>query len=102
MRGSNGSRSILTNSCCFEHYLVLGKPISRAVAEQRMQEKFARSLTEDIALLLPGGITFTEDDAIDAFGKVWMELVARIKCDPWKLSEQVNGLCNGKMSNLLR
>lgn len=89
---------------CFEHYLALeGKPISRAVAEQRMLEKLARSLTEDIAPLLPGGITFTEDDAIDAFGKVWMELVARIKGDPWKLSEQViDGLRNGKMPNLLR
>ncbi len=89
---------------CFEHYLALeGKPISRAVAEQRMLEKLARSLTEDIAPLLPGGITFTEDDAIDAFGKVWMELVARIKGDPWKFSEQViDGLRNGKMPNLLR
>jgi hypothetical protein len=28
-----------------------------------MLEKLARSLTEDIAPLLPGGITFTEDDA---------------------------------------
>jgi len=41
---------------CFEHYLVLeGKPISRAVDEQRMLEKLARSLTEDSAPLLPGG-----------------------------------------------
>jgi predicted nucleotidyltransferase component of viral defense system len=89
---------------CFEHYLALeGKPISRAIAEQRMLEKLTRSLTEDIAPLLPGGITFTEDDAIDAFGKIWMKLVARIKGDPWKLSEQViDGLRNGKMPNLLR
>lgn len=68
-----------------------------------MLEKLARSLTEDIAPLLLVGITFTEDDAIDAFGKVWMELVARIKGDPWKLFEQViDGLRNGKMPNLLR
>jgi predicted nucleotidyltransferase component of viral defense system len=75
---------------CFEHYLALeGKPITRAVAEQRMLEKLARSLTEDIAPLLPAGITFTEDDAIQAFGKVWTGLVARIKGDPWKLTDKV-------------
>ena len=35
---------------CFDHYLALeGRPITRAVAEQRMLEKLARSLTEDIA-----------------------------------------------------
>jgi len=39
---------------CFVHYLALeGKPVSRAVAEQRMLEKLGRSLTEDIAPLLP-------------------------------------------------
>jgi len=75
---------------CFEHYLALdGKPITRAAAEQRMLEKLAWSLTDDIAPLLPTGITFTEDDAIDAFGKVWTELVARIKGDPWKLTDKV-------------
>ena len=89
---------------CFEHYLTLeGKPISRAIAEQRMLEKLRRSLTEDIAPLLPAGIQFDDDDAMDAFNHVWMELVARIKGDPWKLSEQVMGeLRNGKMPNLLR
>ena len=40
----------------FEHYLALeGNPISRAVAEQRMLEKFTRSLTEDIAPVAPIG-----------------------------------------------
>ncbi|KAF0192318.1 MAG: Uncharacterized protein FD165_943 [Gammaproteobacteria bacterium] len=75
---------------CFEHYLALeGNPITRAVAEQRMLEKVTRSLTEDIAPLLPVGITFTEDDAIQAFGKIWVELVAWIKGDPWKLTDKV-------------
>ncbi len=89
---------------CFEHYLVLeGKPISRAVAEQRMLEKLNRSLSEDIAPLLPAGIRFNDDDAMGAFNHVWTELVARIKGEPWKLSEQViNELRNGKMPNLLR
>jgi predicted nucleotidyltransferase component of viral defense system len=75
---------------CFEHYLSLErKPITRAAAEQRMLEKLTRSLTEDIAPLLPAGVTFTEDDAVDAFGKVWTALVARIKGDPWKLTDKV-------------
>lgn len=75
---------------CFEHYLAIeGKPITRAVAERRMLEKLARNLTEDIAPLLPAGITFTEVDAVQAFNKVWRELVARIKGDPWKLTDKV-------------
>jgi len=66
----------------FEHHLALeGKPITRAVAEQRMLEKLARSLTEDIAPLLPAGVRFNDDDAIDAFGRVWSELVVRLKGD---------------------
>jgi len=89
---------------CFEHYLALeGKRIARAAAEQRMLEKLARSLTEDIAPLLPAGVSFTGDDAIDAFGKVWTELVARIKGDPWKLTDKVvEDLRRKKHPNLLR
>lgn len=88
---------------CFEHYLALeGNSITRAVAEQRMLEKLERSLREDIAPLLPTGITFTDDDAIDAFGKVWTELVARIKGDPWKLTDKVvEELRQKKYPNLL-
>lgn len=74
----------------FEHYLALeGKPITRAVAEQRMLEKLARSLTEDIAPLLPVGVRFNDDDAINAFGRVWPELVVRLKGDAWKLTDKV-------------
>jgi predicted nucleotidyltransferase component of viral defense system len=89
---------------CFVHYLALeSKPISRAIAEQRMLEKLGRSLTEDIAPLLPTGIRFNDDDAMYAFGNVWTELIARIKGDPWKLSGQViDELRNGKIPNLLR
>lgn len=104
---NEGLRQLLMNLdkliACFQHYLVLeGKPITRAVAEQRMLEKLTRSLTEDIAPLLPAGVTFTEDDAIDAFGKVWTELVARIKGDPWKLTDKViEELRQKKHPNLL-
>lgn len=89
---------------CFEHYLSLeGKPVSRAVAEQRMLKKLNRSLTEDIALLLPADIRFNNDDAITAFNHVWTELITRIKGEPWKLSEQlINELRNGKLPKLLQ
>ncbi len=89
---------------CFEHYLALeGTPITRANAEQRMLEKLRRSLTDDIAPLLPVGIRFDDDAAMVAFNHVWRELIVRIKGEPWKLSEQViNELRNGKMPNLLK
>lgn len=75
---------------CFEHYLALeDKPITRAMAEQRMLEKLSRSLTEDIAPLLPTGIRFNDNDATQAFERVWKELIARIKGDPWKLTDKV-------------
>lgn len=89
---------------CFDHYLALeGKPITRAVAEQRMLEKLTRSLTEDIAPLLSAGVRFNNDDAIKAFERVWMELIARIKGDTWKLTEQViEELRQRNYPNLLR
>ena len=59
---------------CFDHYLALeGKPVTRAIAEQRMLEKLTRSLTEDINPLLPVGVRFAEADAIHAFDRVWIE-----------------------------
>lgn len=74
----------------FEHYLALeGKPITRAVAEQRMLEKLTHSLTEDIAPLLRPGVRFNDDDALDAFELVWSSLVARLKGDAWKLTDTV-------------
>ena len=74
---------------CFDHYLALeGKPITRANAEQRMLEKLTRSLTEDIAPLLPPGIHFHEDDAVAAFESIWTTLIARMKGDPWKQTER--------------
>lgn len=74
---------------CFDHYLALeGKPITRAIAEQRMLEKLTRSLIEDIAPLLPTGVRFNDDDATQAFEHVWNELITRIKGEPWKLTDQ--------------
>ncbi len=89
---------------CFEHYLGLEEhPISRAEAEQRMLEKLTRSLTEDVDPLLPAGVRFSEDDAIEAFGKVWKELVVSIKGDAWKLTDKaVEELREKKYPKLLK
>ena len=75
---------------CFEHYLAQeGTAITRAMAEQRMLEKLTRSLTEDIGPLLPAGIRFNDDDAMQAFERVWTDLITRIKGDAWKLTDKV-------------
>ena len=66
-----------------------GKPISRAIAEQRMLDKLSRSLTEDIAPLLPASIRFNDEDAIQAFEKVWRQLIVRMQGEAWKLTEEV-------------
>jgi predicted nucleotidyltransferase component of viral defense system len=50
---------------CFDQYLALeGKPITRAMAEQRMLEKLTRSLTEDVAPMLPASVRWSDEDAI--------------------------------------
>lgn len=75
---------------CLEHYLAMeGKGISRAMAEQRMLEKLTRSLTEDVAPLLPAGVRFSEVDAIRAFEHVWTELIARMGGAGWKQAASV-------------
>lgn len=88
---------------CFEHYLALeGKAISRANAEETMLRKLIKSLIEDVSPLLPVGVTFNEDDAIDAFGMVWTELLGRLRGEPWKLSAAaVEQLRQGKYPKLL-
>lgn len=74
----------------FDHYLGLeGAPITRAEAEQRMLKKLSRSLTEDIAPLLPAGVRFDDADALRAFERVWIEVISRLKGDPWKSSAKV-------------
>lgn len=89
---------------CLEHYLALeGVSITRAIAERRMLEKLDRSLTDDIAPLLPAGIRFDHAAAMEAFNHVWRELIVRLKGEPWKLTGQViDELRRGKMPDLLR
>lgn len=74
---------------CFERYLALeGQNITRAMAEQRMLEKLTHSLTEDIAPLLPAGVSFDRRQAVDAFERVWRELIVRLKGAAWKLTDR--------------
>ncbi len=89
---------------CFDHYLAVeGKSFTRAVAERCMLEKLTRSLIEDIAPLLPAGIRFNDNDAMQAFERVWKELITRIKGDAWKLTEKVlDELRAKKFPGLLR
>ncbi len=89
---------------CFEHYLALeGKTITRAAAEHRMLEKLTHSLTEDIEPLLSAGVRFHDEDAMDAFEQVWIQLIVKIKGDTWKLTDKViEELREKKYPNLLR
>jgi predicted nucleotidyltransferase component of viral defense system len=88
---------------CLEHYLKLeGHPISRADAEQRMLEKLTRSLTEDVDPLLPAGVRFNEADAIEAFGRVWSQLIARIRGDAWKKTHRMVEELRQKYPKLLK
>lgn len=87
----------------FNHYLAQEDTvITRAHAEQRMLEKLTRSLTEDIAPLLPAGVRFDADDALRAFERVWRDLITRIKGDPWKSTgKAIEELRAGKYPTLL-
>lgn len=89
---------------CFDHYLALeGTPIHRAAAEERMLLKLERSLTEDIAPLLPARVYFDEQEALKAFEMVWNALIVGIQGDPWKLSARViDDLRKKRFPDLLR
>jgi predicted nucleotidyltransferase component of viral defense system len=88
---------------CLDHYLALEEhQISRAEAEERMLKKLTRSLTEDIAPLLPAGVRFDEAVAIDAFNGVWRQLVARLPGDAWRSSAEVIEQLRRKHAELLR
>ena len=68
-----------------------------------MLEKLTRSLTEDIAPLLPMGVYFNDDDAVRAFERVWNALIARLRGDAWKLTDKAHDELRSKeYSNLLR
>ena len=80
---------------CLDHYLALeGATIGRAAAERRF---------EDVAPMLPAGITFSDDEAIAAVGRVWTELVTRLHGESWKLSgEYIEAVRAGRYPGFLR
>ena len=88
----------------FEHYLALqDSPISRAEAEMVMLGKLRRSLTDDIAPLLPAGVVYDHRESVKAFNMVWTDLISRISGDGWKNSEQVIAdLRAGRYPDLLK
>lgn len=88
---------------CFVHYLRQeGKSISRAIAEQRMVEKLAHSLSEDVAPLLPVGVRFDEKAAQNAFEHVWTALIVRLPGEPWKLTADAFARLRGSRPGLLQ
>ena len=59
--------------------------------------------SEDIGPLLPTGVLFNDDDAIEAFGRVWTQLIVHVQGEPWKLSDKaIEELRQKKYPNLLR
>ena len=88
---------------CMEHYLKQSnQTISRAQAEERMLTKLHRNLTADVVPLLPVGVRYDNDVAVNAFNLVWTELITRISGKPWKLSEKmIFELRDSKFPNLL-
>ena len=43
--------------------------------------------------LLPAGVRFNDDDAMQAFERVWTQLITRITGDAWKLTGKVLRSC---------
>lgn len=88
---------------CLNHHLELeGHPISRANAEERMLKKLERSLTEDIAPLLPAGVRFDDQAAVTAFGRIWGDLIARLPGESWKSSRAaIEAIRKTKIPSLL-
>jgi hypothetical protein len=74
----------------FHHYLAHeGMQISRANAEERMLDKLTRSLTDDIAPMLAADIVYRDDDALEAFERVWFRLIVGLNGEAWHKSEAV-------------
>jgi hypothetical protein len=74
----------------FNHYLKHeGTPISRAHAEERMLDKLTRSLTDDIRPMLAADVVYGDDDALEAFERVWFGLIAGLPGEPWHESAAV-------------
>jgi predicted nucleotidyltransferase component of viral defense system len=74
----------------FHHYLEReGTQISRANAEERMLEKLTRSLTDDIRPMLAANAVYGDNDALEAFERVWFSLIVGLNGEAWHKSEAV-------------
>ncbi len=74
----------------FTHYMATEtQRLTRAVAEQRMLGKLSTRLVTDVTPLLPNGVSFTEQEAMQAFSQVWYDLVARLDGESWKHSQTI-------------
>jgi predicted nucleotidyltransferase component of viral defense system len=87
---------------CFEHYVAMeSKPITRAIAEERMLQKLTQSLTDDIAPLLPPGVQFGDAEALIAFETIWADIIAHLRGEPWKRAAEATEELRKYYPNLL-
>lgn len=76
------NRVILT---CFQHYLGDTAPsFTRANVEEILLKKLAKNFIDDIRPLLPAQVNYGQDQALQAFKTLWLQLVVNLPGDPWK------------------
>ena len=54
-----------------------------------MLDKLTRSLTDDIRPMLAADVVYGDGEALEAFERVWFDLVLRLVGKPWHKSEAV-------------
>ena len=54
-----------------------------------MLDKLTRSLTDDITPMLAPHVVYDDDEALEAFERVWFGLIAGLHGEPWHKSEAV-------------
>ena len=54
-----------------------------------MLDKLTRSLTDDIKPMLAADVVYGDDDALEAFERVWFGLIAGLNGEAWHKSEEV-------------
>jgi hypothetical protein len=87
----------------FNHYLAHeGTPISRANAEERMLDKLTRSLTDDIKPMLATDVVYGDDNALEAFERVWFGLIAGLHGEAWHKSEEESGHAHFRAAQPIR
>ena len=54
-----------------------------------MLDKLTRSLTDDIRPMLAADVVYGDDEALEAFARVWFGLIVGLNGEPWHKSEAV-------------